>query len=128
LPVRLTICSTCAFSKMSAFDDEGNTGGQLLSRAIKERAATHEAEVEIVDHACLWACTKPSNVLIEQNGKTGYLAGGFKPGPEAADAILDWCAAYDRSVDGEVDFADWPHGMLGRFIARIPVPPRGDRG
>ncbi len=49
-----------------------------------------------------------------------YLAGGFKPDREAAEAILAWFDLHGQSERGEVPFRAWPNGMRGHFIARLP--------
>ena len=58
---------------------------------------------------------------IQSPGKTGYLAGRFEAGLPAAEAILDWSAAQARSSDGAVAYKQWPEGIKGHFIARIPA-------
>ena len=64
--------------------------------------------------------------MLQDDEKTGYLAGDFEPEDKDALAILDWCDAHKRSNDGAVPFAEWPKGIRGHFIARIPKAKSGD--
>jgi len=120
MPVSLTICSTCKFAPGRAFGPDGASGGQTLLAAVREAARNRPAPPTIASHECLWSCSQSVSVMIAGPGKPGYLAGRFVPGPEAAQALLDWCDAYGQSPDGAVPFRQWPAGMKGHFIARIP--------
>ena len=84
------------------------------------------ARVQVVPIACLWACAHACAVHIRAPGKTGYIAGRFEPGRDAAEAILDFAAAHARSDDGAVPYRQWPEGIKGNFIARIPDPEHAD--
>lgn len=120
MKVELTICATCKFSALSAFDEKGQTGGEVLMDEVKRLAADRHSGVKLKTHECLWACNRSCTALIRQAGKTGYLAGGFTPDADAASALLDWADELDASIDGEVDFHRWPEGMKGHFMARLP--------
>ena len=124
--VTLTICTTCKFAPDRPFDPLGRTGGRLLAEAVEAAAGNRAAPPDIVRQECLWACARSCAILIEGDGGTGYVAGGFEPNAAAADAILDWISAYAESDDGSVRYARWPAGMKGHFIARIPAR-GGDR-
>ena len=43
------------------------------------------------------------------------------PTAEAAEAIVDFARRYAASPDGAVPYRDWPEGMKGHFIARLPT-------
>ena len=120
MPVTLTVCSTCKLAPGEAVDAAGRSGGALLADAIEADARDRPDRPRIVRHACLWACAQSCAILIEGDGRTGYLAGSFTPTATAATAILDWAAAYGASADGTVRYALWPDGIKGHFIARIP--------
>lgn len=119
MAVTVTVCSTCRLGPAAAFDADGRTGGEILARALQQ-AASRRPGVAIRRHECLWACRQSCAVLVQEPGKTGYLAGRFEPGA-AAEAILAWAAAYADSADGAVAYARWPDGIKGHFIARIPA-------
>ena len=117
---KLTVCTTCKFSKESAYDKDGRTGGELLRNLLEDSRSVRGLSLDIVGHECLWACKHSCAVLLEDEKRTGYLAGYFSPEDKDAQAILDWCEAHDRTGDGNVPFIEWPQGMRGHFIARIP--------
>lgn len=121
MSVRLTVCATCKLAPDAAFDARGRTGGELLAAALAGGIAARGAAVTVAPHDCLWACREHCVVLVEGTGRTGYLAGRFAPDAGAAAAILDWCAAYAATADGQVPYEAWPKGMMGHFIARIPA-------
>lgn len=121
MPVVITVCTSCKYAPTAAFDTTGTTGGEILAAALAEGAGTPSGDPRIIRHECLWACGESCVVLIQAAGKTGYLAGRFEAGAAAAGAILDWAAAYGRSAEGAVPYAQWPDGMKGHFIARIPT-------
>lgn len=85
------------------------------------------ADLEIVGHECLWACKHSCAALLEDPERTGYLAGHFEPTTEDAHSLLDWCIAHDNTKDGNVPFINWPQGMRGHFIARIPAHSEGKK-
>lgn len=117
---KLTVCTTCKFSKESAYDKDSRTGGELLRNRLQELCNIRGHSLDIVGHECLWACKHSCAVLLEDDKRTGYLAGYFAPEDKDAEAILSWCEAHDRTEDGNVPFIEWPQGMRGHFIARIP--------
>lgn len=119
---KLTVCTTCKFSAETAFDKNGKTGGETLKECLDLLAERRNQKIEIKGHECLWACKHSCTILLEDQTRTGYLAGNFKPDEESAEAILDWCAAHAKSEDGSVPFIEWPQGMRGHFIARLPKP------
>ena len=121
MSVVLTVCTSCKFTDGLAFDAQGRTGGGLLAEALEIGARSRNDGPRIVRHECLWACTKSCTVLIESPRRTGYLAGRLAPDAASAQALLDWSESYGQTTDGQVPYAQWPQGMKGHFIARIPV-------
>ena len=122
----LTVCTTCKYAPLQPFDEDGKSGGLKLAEALEagilEGRFRNQAQVpRIIRHECLWSCRNFCSVLIRSPGKAGYLVGRFQGTPEAAEAILDWTAAYDRSPTGAVPYREWPEGMKGHFILNIPV-------
>jgi predicted metal-binding protein len=120
MDVNITVCSTCKFAEGEAFGPDRRTGGAQLAAALEAAVSNRADGPRIVRHECLWACADSCAILIRASGRTGYLAGRFMPTVEAAAAILDWTAAYAESTDGSVRYRQWPDGMKGHFIARIP--------
>jgi predicted metal-binding protein len=118
----LVVCSTCRWSKDQWEDAQGQRGGTALFEALEHVLKTHPAagRLQLQSMACLFACSSPCTVHIRAPGKMGYLLGGFSPCAQDAEALCDYMAAYVESPTGVVAFADWPEGIMGRFIARLP--------
>lgn len=116
---RLVVCSTCRLSPDEPVDAEGVSGGRRLLQAVTA-AAARAPELRVEEQACLWACRSHCTVYLAQSGKPAYLAGTFAPTAEAAEAIVDFARRYAASPDGAVPYRDWPEGMKGHFIARLP--------
>ena len=118
----LVVCTTCRSTKDSRQDVDGRCGGERLLQALQLALIGHPAEgaLALQAMACLFACTSGCAVHIRAPGKMGYLLGGVSPTPGDATALLDYAAAHLRSRDGVVAFAEWPEGVKGRFIARLP--------
>jgi predicted metal-binding protein len=115
---QVVVCSTCA----PAAGSHGLCGGAALARALRQARAADPAlaDIAIDDMACLFACARHCAVHIRAPGKIGYVLGGFAPDAAAAEAILDYAAAYRHTGDGVVPYAQWPDGVKGHFIARVP--------
>lgn len=118
----VVVCTTCRLSTDHREDGEGQRGGALLSRALREAQAADPAYagIGVEDMPCLFACTRHCAVHIRAPGKMGYVLGGFTPGPDAARALLDYAARHAASEEGVVRYADWPEGVKGHFIVRVP--------
>ena len=118
----LVVCTTCRPSADKRGDAEGRPGGALLLEALQAALAERPglADIGLQPMACLFACTSHCTVYIRAAGKMGYLLGRFSPTREAVTALLDYAAEYLRSPQGVVRFSDWPEGVKGHFIARLP--------
>jgi predicted metal-binding protein len=116
----LVMCTTCRFSPESREGPDGRTGGQVLIAHVKDAIAARNADLEVVEQACLWNCNRPCSVIFRDDERFTYIAGGHAPEREQADAILDWFAMHGETPTGEVPFRQWPNRMRGHFIARIP--------
>ncbi len=77
-------------------------------------------DVVIEPQTCLWNCTRPCSVLMQDDQRFSYITGGNTPDEEQAEAILQWFDAHGATSDGQVLFKQWPQKMRGHFIARIP--------
>ena len=53
-------------------------------------------------------------------GKIGYVLGDFAPDSESAEAILEYTVHHAESEHGKVAYANWPAGVKGHFIVRVP--------
>lgn len=118
---RLIICSTCKFSPESKAGPDGRTGGEMLHAAVQAvLAKTGRTDVAVATQACLWNCDKPCSVIIQDDERFSYVTGKNIPSEEQAEAILAWFDAHGETEDGSVPFRQWPQGMRGHFIARLP--------
>jgi predicted metal-binding protein len=118
---RIVFCITCRHSAAEREGPDGLTGGEILARhmeALLEEKQRHDIVVD--RQSCLWSCLKHCNVFLQDTERYSYLAGGFTPAREMAEAILAWFDLHGASATGEVPFSAWPQAMRGHFIARFP--------
>lgn len=119
MTARLIVCTTCRHSDEEPVDAEGRTGGQRLLGLIEAAGAGVDG-LRVKEQACLWACASRCSVYLSGQNKPGYLAGRFAPTPEDAQAVVDFARLYAASPEGAVAYRDWPEGIKGHFIARLP--------
>lgn len=120
----IVACNTCRFSAEAREDIEGVRGGARLVEALRSVQASDAryAGVAVQEMPCLFACSDPCTVHIRAPGKVGYVLGRFTPDEDAARAILDYAVHHAASEEGRVPFRDWPQGVKGHFIVRVPPP------
>ncbi|AKM09980.1 DUF1636 domain-containing protein [Croceicoccus naphthovorans] len=118
----VVVCSTCRLSADRRDDDGGQRGGALLAAQLRELqiAESRYARIAIEEMACLFACSRHCTIHVRAPGKIGYVLGDFAPDGESARAILDYALNHDASAEGQVRYADWPEGVKGHFIVRVP--------
>lgn len=114
----VVVCNTCRVSEEERETPEGLRGGALLAAALREAAA--DSGVAIQEMACLFNCAQHCSIHLRAPGKIGYVLGRFEPTPEAARAIVDYAVAYAASDEGVVPYRQWPEGVKGHFIVRVP--------
>jgi len=118
MKVTLTVCDTCGFSGEEKVRG-GRTGGEALGDHVI--AAAKDTGVAVRRHSCLMGCEHPCNVALSAPGKMTYVLGRFAPGPEAAEALVDYARKYGESDSGVVPYRNWPQGVKGHFISRVPA-------
>jgi predicted metal-binding protein len=120
----LVVCNTCRVSEADREDADGRRGGAILADALRAEAEgdARLAALAIEEMPCLFNCTQHCSVHLRAPGKIGYVLGRFEPTHAAAQAILDYAAAYLESEEGVVPYRRWPEGVKGHFIVRIPPP------
>jgi len=118
----LVVCSTCRLSKEARADASGRTGGELLATVLEAALAEHRCRdrIAIQTMPCLFACNSHCTVFVRSVGRLGYILGRFRPCPAHAAALLDYAAHYLLSEDGVVPYAQWPEGVKGHFLVRVP--------
>lgn len=118
----VVVCNTCRLSPDRREDEDGRRGGALLVDALR-RVREKEpalAGVAVQEMPCLFACQRHCAVHIRAPGKVGYVLGDFAADETAARAILTYAALHAQSAEGVVRYADWPEGVKGHFITRMP--------
>ena len=115
-------CNNCRLSPAARDDAHGRRGGALLVEALRAVQASDPAYagIAVQDMACLFACDAHCTVHLRAPGKIGYILGRFAPDAAAARAILDFMRHYADSAEGQVPYRDWPEGVKGHFIVRLP--------
>lgn len=118
----VVVCSTCRVSAEEREDADGVRGGALLAAALRARRAADPgmAGVGVEEMPCLFACNRHCVVQIRAPGRIGYVLGDFTPDADAAQAILDYAALHAASEHGQVPYRQWPEGVKGHLITRIP--------
>lgn len=116
----IIVCDTCAFSAEEKFDPAGNTGGEILAGHI-ERLADGVPGLAVQRQSCLMGCERHCNTAVAAAGKLTYVIGRFAPTEESARAVFDYACLHRDSATGQVPYREWPAGVKGHFVARIPV-------
>jgi predicted metal-binding protein len=114
----VVVCNTCRVSADERETPEGVRGGALLAAALREAAAG--GDVAVQEMSCLFNCSQHCSIHLRAPGKIGYVLGRFEPTAEAAQAIIDYAVAYAASDEGVVPYRQWPEGVKGHFIVRVP--------
>ena len=114
MSTRLLICDTCkrAGDEISL----NKTSGERLADLVEGL----ETDVSIERHSCLMGCERACNIALSAPGKLTYVLGNFEPNAQDATAIAEYAALYSASENGRVPYREWPEGVKGHFIARIP--------
>ncbi len=113
----LVLCETCGYD---AAQPDAMRPGERFAREVEALAQSDDG-LTIRRTRCLMACQRHCTALLRAPGKIAYVLGDFRPGGESAAALLDYSRHYQLSATGQVPFRDWPGGIKGKFIARIPV-------
>ena len=117
---QIIVCDTCGWGEGEKIRD-GRAGGEVFAELI-ESAARQAQGVTVRRVSCLMGCEHPCNAAIQASGKMNYVLGRFKPSQEGAQALVDYAVGHARSPAGVVPYKQWPQGVKGHFIARIPPP------
>lgn len=115
-------CNTCRHSGEAREGEDGMRGGARLAGHLRALAAREPAYagIAVEEMACLFACKDFCTVHVRAPGKVGYVLGRFAPDEAAARAILDYAVHHAASAEGRVAYADWPEGVKGHFLVRVP--------
>jgi predicted metal-binding protein len=114
------VCDTCRWTAEEKCAPCGRTGGEILAGHV-ERLAEGAEGIAVRRQSCLMGCERHCNTAIVAPGKLTYVLGRFEPGEAAAAAVVDYARLHRDSETGQVPFRQWPQGVKGHFIARIPA-------
>ncbi len=114
------VCDTCRWTVEDQYSPGGQTGGEILAGHV-ERLAGGVAGIEVRRQSCLMGCTRHCNTAVGAPGKLTYVLGAFEPGEAAAAAVVEYACLHRDSETGQVAFRQWPQGVKGHFMARIPA-------
>jgi predicted metal-binding protein len=114
----ITICETC---KLQDWAERGveQTDGAIFASMI-EAAAEDSASVTTRRHSCLMGCDHGCNIAIQGGKKLSYVLGRFEPSEAAAQAVVEYASLHAESEKGQVPYKQWPQGVKGHFVSRIP--------
>jgi predicted metal-binding protein len=118
----VVVCNTCRVSAEERETADGVRGGAVLAGELRTLVAGDPRfeGLAIEEMPCLFNCAQHCSIHLRAPGKIGYVLGRFEPTAEAAQAILDYAIAYAASDEGVVPYRQWPEGVKGHFIVRVP--------
>lgn len=92
----------------------------LLAEVQEFLTRVGRSDVVVGAQACLWNCTRPCSVILQDEARFSYVTGANTPNAVQAEALVQWFDLHGETEDGNVPFKHWPQAMRGHFIARIP--------
>ncbi len=113
----ITICTTCRNEATREHKEGAPTGEAFLEQV---RAQVGSAPIRVRGTACLMGCNHGCNSAISDSGKLTYVLGRFDGTEEDAEALVDYARKFSESESGAVPFRQWPQGVKGHFVARVP--------
>ncbi len=125
MPIDVIVCETCRQpSTGPAADPEGGWTGAMFAALLEGVLASAGADdVRVSTMRCLMSCRRPCVVHIRSPGRMGYVLGDLAPERSAVEALVGYLRTYGETDSGVVAYRDWPDGVKGRFVARVPAPP-----
>lgn len=113
----ITVCTTCRRPERRAEKEGAPCGETFLARVM---AAGRAKGIAVRGTACLMGCEHGCNAAISGAGKMTYVLGRFDGDASDAAALVDYAARHRESESGIVPFREWPQGVKGHFVARVP--------
>lgn len=114
----ITVCTTCRRPELREDKSADPCGEAFLSRV--RAAASEQAGISVRGVACLMGCAHGCNVAISDHEKMTYVLGRFDGEDSDAAALVDYARRHNASDTGQVPFREWPQGVKGHFVARVP--------
>ncbi len=113
----LTVCTTCR-NDAARDTKEGDPTGETFLTHVE--AAASGTPVKVRGVACLMGCSHGCNVAISDHGKMTYVLGRFDGTSDDAEALVEYAAHHADNDGGVVPFRQWPQGVKGHFVSRVP--------
>ncbi len=113
----ITVCTTCRNTEARGIKDSPPTGEAFAETVAVSARGT---PVNIRGVACLMGCDHGCNAAISAPDKMTYVLGRFDGTTEDARALVEYAVLHAESETGIVAFRQWPTGVKGHFIARVP--------
>ncbi len=112
----ITVCTTC---RTAAERDDRTLPPSGEAFLLLLQAAANPG-VSVRGTACLMGCEHGCNAAVSGNGKLTYVLGRFGGTEDDAAALAEFAAGHAASETGQVPFRQWPQGVKGHFVARVP--------
>ncbi|WP_108262847.1 DUF1636 family protein [Mangrovicoccus ximenensis] len=112
----ITVCTTCR----TAEEREDRTLPPSGEAFLLELQAASGSGVAVRGTSCLMGCDHGCNIAVSDHGKLTYVLGRFGGSAEDAAAVSAFADGHAASATGQVPFRQWPQGVKGHFIARVP--------
>ncbi|PWC78767.1 DUF1636 domain-containing protein [Azospirillum sp. TSH64] len=124
MTVDVIVCETCRQPGTGpGVDPEAGWTGAMFAALLEGVLASAGADdVRVGTMRCLMSCRRPCAVHIRSPGRMGYVLGDLAPERSAVEALVGYLLAYRGTDSGVVAYRDWPDGVKGRFVARVPAP------
>lgn len=124
MTVDVIVCETCRQPGTGpGVDPEVGWTGAMFAALLEGVLASAGADdVRVGTMRCLMSCRRPCAVHIRSPGRMGYVLGDLAPERSAVEALVGYLLAYRGTDSGVVAYRDWPDGVKGRFVARVPTP------
>ena len=120
MTVELVVCETCR--RPEDPPDAVRPGAELaaLMERVLADAPDLAAQVRLRPPRCLMTCGRPCAVAVRSARRMSYVLADFAPDEASAETLAAYLRAYAATTDGIVPFRQWPQGVKGRFVSRLP--------
>lgn len=121
MPIDLIVCETCRLPDDPP-EATPRAGARLVERMERALAAEPDlaSKVRLRPMRCLMSCRRACAVAVRSAGRMNYVLGDLPPDDESVETLVSYLRAYAETPDGVVPFKQWPQGIKGRFVARLP--------
>ncbi|GLR82712.1 DUF1636 domain-containing protein (plasmid) [Azospirillum oryzae] len=120
MTVELVVCETCR--RPEDPPEAVRPGAELVALMVRALADSPDlaAQVRLRPMRCLMSCRRPCAVAVRSASRMSYVLGDFAPDEMTVETLTAYLRAYAATEDGIVPFKQWPQGVKGRFVSRLP--------